>query len=68
MGFAFVGHFPSLTFSPGRTRKSFELILIFIRFGHGSRVVRLCLFMGCMFLNLALRLLQVLDCPNFLAP
>jgi hypothetical protein len=27
-GFTFVGHALSLTFSPGRTRKSFELILI----------------------------------------
>jgi hypothetical protein len=32
MGFVVVGHFGSLTFSPGRTRKSFELIFIFISF------------------------------------
>ena len=30
MGFTVVGHFSSLTFAPGRTRKSFELIFIFI--------------------------------------
>jgi hypothetical protein len=30
MGFTVVGHSVSLTFSPGRTRKSFELIFILI--------------------------------------
>jgi hypothetical protein len=29
-GFTMVGHSLRLTFSPGRTRKSFELIFIFI--------------------------------------
>ena len=37
-------------------------------FGHASRVVRVCLFMGFIFPNLQLRLSPVLNCLTVLAP
>jgi len=51
-----VGHSLRLTFSPGRTRKSFELIFIFILSAMSAALFASVLFMEFIFPNLALRL------------
>src|ERR1039458_9201762 len=61
-----VGRSLSLTFSPGRTRKYFELIFIFVPF-RNVRVVRVSSFMGFVFPKLPLRLVPVLNCSPVLA-
>ena len=66
-GFTIVGRSRSLTFSPGRTRKSFELIFIFVPFRNVRRVVRIFSFMGLPLPNLPLRLLPVLNGSPVLA-